>query len=104
MSTDHSAVQAAPHSAKPAEDLEDRRAVRFFLRGERDLIPCLVDWDVLDALEDGPAASRSERLGRFEVHRRAIEAAALRRLRSGASAEDGLTVSEDEIREAAEAS
>lgn len=64
------------HSAKPPEDLEERKAVRFFFRGEEDLIECFVSWDALDALEGSPAASRADRLQRFERHRTRIESAA----------------------------
>ncbi|MBS7543196.1 DUF1488 family protein [Ancylobacter oerskovii] len=67
------------HSAKPAEDLEDVRKIRFFFRGDTDVVPCLVSWEALDRLEGGKAADRAERLNRFEKHRSAIEVAARRK-------------------------
>lgn len=70
----------AHHSAKPPEDLADARAIRFFLRGDDDLIECQVSWEALDRLERDHGAGRADRLARFEQHRPRIEAAALRKL------------------------
>lgn len=66
----------AEHSRGP-DDIPDRRAIRFGLRGEREIVDCFVGWDVLDRLEGGPAANRAERIERFEKRRPIIEAAAL---------------------------
>lgn len=66
----------AEHSRGP-DDMPDRRAIRFGLRGRTDIVDCYVGWDVLDRLEGGPAANRAERIERFEKHRPVIEAAAL---------------------------
>lgn len=68
------------HSAKPAEDVTDRKAIRFFFRGDADIVECLVGWSVLERLENSPMASRADRLARFEQHRTRIEAAALRKM------------------------
>lgn len=68
------------HSAMPPEDLPERRSVRFRFRGDHDLVDCLVSWDALDRLENHPAATRAERLARFEQHRARIEAVALSKL------------------------
>lgn len=68
------------HSAKPPEDLEGSRAIRFFFRGDRDLVECLVDWDALDKLEGSKVVERSSRIAAFEQHRSKIEAVALRKL------------------------
>ncbi len=42
----------AEHSRGP-DDIPDRRAIRFGLRGEREIVDCFVGWDVLDRLEGG---------------------------------------------------
>ena len=68
------------HSAKPAEDITEQKVVRFFFRGDDDIVECLVGWDALERLENSPLASRADRLARFEQHRPRIEAAALRRM------------------------
>lgn len=62
------------------DDMPDRHAVRFGLRGKEDIVDCYVTWDALDRLEEGPAVSRNDRLNRFEMHRPIIEAAALAKL------------------------
>ncbi|MCS0502469.1 DUF1488 domain-containing protein [Ancylobacter mangrovi] len=77
------------HSAMPADDLPDSREIRFRLRGDKDLITCLVGWDVLDRLGDSEAASRADRLARFEEHRTGIEAAAMRKV-DASGAPDGV--------------
>lgn len=59
------------------DDLPERQAIRFGLRGPTDIVDCFVSWEALDKLEGGPAANRAERIARFERHRQAIEAAAL---------------------------
>ncbi|WP_371346295.1 DUF1488 family protein [Ancylobacter sp. IITR112] len=69
------------HSAKPPEDLTDRKVVRFFFRGDDDIVECLVSWEALERLENAPLASRADRLARFEQHRARIEAAALRKMK-----------------------
>lgn len=68
------------HSAKPAEDITEQKMIRFFFRGDDDIVECLVGWDALERLENSPLASRADRLARFEQHRPRIEAAALRRM------------------------
>ncbi|MDQ0301496.1 DUF1488 family protein [Ancylobacter polymorphus] len=68
------------HSAKPAEDITEQKVIRFFFRGDDDIVECLVGWDALERLENSPLASRADRLARFEQHRLRIEAAALRRM------------------------
>jgi hypothetical protein len=69
----------AEHTRGP-DDIPDRRAIRFGLRGKHDIVDCYVAWEALDRLEDSPAANRNERLDRFEMHRPVIEAAALAKL------------------------
>ncbi|MCB4767833.1 DUF1488 domain-containing protein [Ancylobacter sp. Lp-2] len=86
------------HSAKPAEDLEDVQKIRFFFRGDTDVVPCLVTWEALDRLEGGKAADRAERLERFEKHRSAIEVAARRK---AVNANGIVTVNADETVQAA---
>jgi len=71
------------HSAMPPDDLADSRDVRFRMRGEDALVDCFVSWDALDALEGSPAASRADRLQRFETHRLLIEAAVVRKYEGG---------------------
>lgn len=85
------------HSAKSADDLEDRRSIRFYFRGDQDLVPCLVSWDALDRLEGSKAASRADRLARFEHHRPRIEAAALKKFEAQHPAEGTLTLDADEV-------
>ena len=89
------------HSAKPAEDLQDSRSIRFFFRGDTDLVPCLVSWEALDRLESEKAASRAERLARFEKHRPAIEAAALHKFAEGNPSGAPMTVEADDVLQAA---
>ncbi|MCK0208397.1 DUF1488 domain-containing protein [Starkeya koreensis] len=84
------------HSAMPPDDLPERRSVRFHFRGDKDLVDCLVSWDALDRLENHPAATRAERLARFEQHRARIEAAALRKLDAG-SGQGELTLATEDV-------
>lgn len=86
------------HSAKPAEDLEDVQKIRFFFRGDTDIVSCLVSWDALDRLEGGKAADRAERLERFEKHRSAIDVAARRKYRESGGE---VTLEADEVLKAA---
>lgn len=72
----------AEHSRGP-DDIPDRQAIRFGLRGEREIVDCFVSWEALDRLEVGPAANRAERLERFEKHRPVIEAAVLAKCGKG---------------------
>lgn len=85
------------HSAKPAEDLEDISSIRFFLRGDKDLVECLISWQVLDRLENGKAAARPERLARFEIHRSAIENAARKKLATGHDPDTPLVVEAGDV-------
>lgn len=68
------------HSAKPAEDITEQKVIRFFFRGDDDIIECLVGWDALERLENSPLVGRADRLARFEQHRPRIEAAAMRKM------------------------
>jgi hypothetical protein len=69
----------AEHTRGP-DDVPDRRAIRFGLRGKQDIVDCYVTWEALNRLEDSSAANRDERLARFEIHRPVIEAAAVAKL------------------------
>ncbi|MBS7537439.1 DUF1488 family protein [Ancylobacter lacus] len=70
------------HAGRGPDDMLQRRAVRFGVRGPQDIIDCFVSWDALDQLEGGgPAVNTSDRLARFERHRPAIEAAAMAKCR-----------------------
>ena len=73
------------HEGRGPDDLEDRRAIRFGMRGDQDIIDCLVSWEALECLEGKPAANRAERLEWFERHRPQIEAAAIAKRHSAAS-------------------
>ncbi|WP_018391111.1 DUF1488 family protein [Ancylobacter sp. FA202] len=85
------------HSAKPPEDLNDRKAIRFFFRGDEDIVECLVGWDALERLENSPLDSRADRMARFEQHRLMIEAAALRKMEKASKSERPLTLDAQDV-------
>lgn len=85
------------HSAKPPEDLTDRQAIRFFFRGDDDIVECLVSWDALERLENSPPDNRADRLARFEQHRLLIEAAALRKMEKASITERPLTLDAQDV-------
>lgn len=65
------------HSAMAPDDLTESRSIRFHMRGDEDLVECLISWDALAVLEGEPGASTATRLAHFEMHRPRIEAAVL---------------------------
>ena len=83
----------AEHTRGP-DDMPDRHAVRFGLRGKQDIIDCYVTWEALDQLEEGRAVSRNDRLNRFELHRPVIEAAALAKL---GESDETITLDADDV-------
>ncbi|MDQ0346014.1 DUF1488 family protein [Ancylobacter vacuolatus] len=85
------------HSAKPPEDLNDRKAIRFFFRGDKDIVECLVSWGALERLENSPLDSRADRMARFEQHRLLIEAAALRKMEKAGAGERPLTLDAQDV-------
>ncbi|WP_428030223.1 DUF1488 family protein [Ancylobacter sp.] len=85
------------HSAKPPEDLADRKAIRFFFRGDKDIVECLVSYEALERLENAELVSRSDRLARFEQHRPRIEAAALHKIESGGTTEGPISLDAQDV-------
>lgn len=85
------------HSAKPPEDLADSKAIRFFFRGDTDIVECLVSWGALERLENSPLDSRADRMARFEQHRLVIEAAALRKMEKAGADAGPLTLDAQDV-------
>lgn len=85
------------HSAKPPEDLAESKAIRFFFRGDKDIVECLVSWRALERLDDGELTSRADRMARFEQHRPRIEAAALKKLENPARPEGPVSLDAQDV-------
>ncbi|GLK71451.1 DUF1488 family protein [Ancylobacter dichloromethanicus] len=85
------------HSAKPPEDLAESRAIRFFFRGDTDILECLVGWDALERLENAELTSRADRMARFEQHRPRIEAAALRKFERTPATDGPVTLGAQDV-------
>ncbi|MCK0197761.1 DUF1488 domain-containing protein [Ancylobacter sp. 6x-1] len=81
------------------DDVLQRRAVRFGVRGPLDIIDCFVSWEALERLEgSGPAVNTPDRLARFERHRPAIEAAAMAKCKVEEEQPDAITLEADDVR------
>ena len=80
------------------DDVMQRQAVRFGLRGPKDIVDCFVSWRALDSLEGGePAVNRADRLARFERHRPTIEAAALKKCSGGAGRDGSVVLGPEDV-------